>query len=69
MQASRAIPRRPGKTDSALRAKRLQVHIEPVARRPLIGPRGAKESDAMGESGRVTGIPIYWRLCLDSPQS
>jgi hypothetical protein len=39
--------RRPGENNSALRAQRLQVHIEPVARRLVYGPQGAKDSNAI----------------------
>ena len=56
-----AVPfsRRPGENDSALRAQRLQVHIEPVARRLVYGPRGAKDSNAMVEPcTREGGIPV-----------
>jgi len=48
VQARRAIPRRPGENDSALRAKKLQADIEPELRRPLgasqpVAPRKAPE--------------------------
>ena len=61
------FPRRPGENDSALRAQRLQVHIEPVARRLVYGPRGAKDSNAMRHTIRASGRKPVHLLGIANP--
>lgn len=59
--------RRPGENDSALRAQRLQVHIEPVARRLVYGPHGAKDSNAMRQRIKARGVRLGHFLRITNP--